>query len=288
MRVLVTNDDGIHGPGLHALVAELGRWADQAPAGEERSIIVVAPDANYSGASSAVGDVFSRDGIGYTRTEIPGAEHIEAYGIDAAPALCTIVACRGAFGPPPDLVVSGINLGVNVGRSVLHSGTIGAVLTGGQLGLSGLAVSMQALKGAPLNDGAQVAVAVLDELIAAPARTMLNLNIPALPLAELKGVRRGRVSTAGIIKQSVAEAAHPPSSLAVGETGSIKLNLGSATPELGDTSDEEPDDDGALITAGYASLTVLRGISENTDQDADDLIRRALGAIEGHLERTVS
>lgn len=199
MRILVTNDDGINGPGLHALVRALSLWAerrrDLSP-----EIVVVAPHDNQSGASSAVGDVFSRDAISYTRAAIPGAEHIEAYGIEAAPALCTIVACRGAFGAAPDLVLSGINLGVNVGRSVLHSGTVGAVLTGGQLGLSGLAVSMQAIKGVPLDDGASVAISVLDELVGAPPRTLLNLNIPALTLGEIKGVKRGRISNAGIIK----------------------------------------------------------------------------------------
>jgi 5'-nucleotidase len=283
MRLLVTNDDGIDGPGLHALVVALAAWAEAAPNGEVRELLVVAPDANYSGASSSVGDVFSRDAIAFRRAAVPGAAHVEAYAIDAAPALCTIVACRGAFGPPPDLVVSGINLGVNVGRSVLHSGTIGAVLTGGQLGLSGLAVSIQATKGAPFADAARVAVAVLDELVTAPPATMLNLNVPALALGELRGVRRGRISTAGIIKRSVAEEAHPPSSLGIGDTGAIALNLGAATPELGDTSDEEPDDDGALIAAGYASLTKLRGISEDVELEADLVVRRALDAVEAHL-----
>ena len=258
MRILVTNDDGINGPGLHALVRALARWAEERPA-LAPEIVVVAPHDNQSGASSAVGDVFSRDAIAYTRATIPGAEHIEAYGIEAAPALCTIVASRGAFGPSPDLVLSGINLGVNVGRSVLHSGTVGAVLTGGQLGLSGLAVSMQAIKGVPLDDGASVAVAVLDELIAAPARTMLNLNIPALTLAELKGVKRGRISNAGIIKRSSADESHAPSSLAVGESSQISLSLGAAVPQLGDTSDEDADDDGAIVNAGFASLTA-RGL----------------------------
>ena len=282
MRILVTNDDGIDGPGLHALVRALSLWAerrrDLSP-----EIVVVAPYDNQSGASSAVGDVFSRDAISYTRAAIPGAEHIEAYGIEAAPALCTIVACRGAFGAAPDLVLSGINLGVNVGRSVLHSGTVGAVLTGGQLGLSGLAVSMQAIKGVPLDDGASVAISVLDELVGAPPRTLLNLNIPALTLGEIKGVKRGRISNAGIIKSSSAAASHAPSALAVGESSQISLSLGAAVPQLGDTSDEDADDDGAIVNAGFASLTALRGISEAVDDASDVLMRAAVAAIDAHL-----
>jgi 5'-nucleotidase len=283
VRILVTNDDGIEAPGICALVRGLSAWAAAKPAGERPDIVVVAPDSNQSGMSSAVGDVFSRDSITYTRHAIPGAEHIEAYGIEAAPALCTIVASRGAFGPSPDLVVSGINLGVNVGRSVLHSGTVGAILTGGQLGLSGLAVSMQAARDVPLDDGASVAAAVLDELIAAPPRTLLNLNIPALGLADLKGVKRARISSAGIIKRSATEGALAPSSLAVGESSQISLSLGAAVPQLGDTSDEESDDDGAVVNAGYAALTLLRGISEAVDDASDVLMRSAVAAIDAHL-----
>jgi hypothetical protein len=63
----------------------------------------------------------------------------------------------------------------------------------------------------------------------------------------------------------------------------LSLNLGSAVPELGDVSDEEPDDDGALVAAGYAALTALRGVHEDSDAGSDDLVRAALHAIERHL-----
>ena len=282
MRILVTNDDGINSPALHALVVALDEWAALAPPGEPREILVAAPDDNYSGAAAAVGEVYARDGIAYARHEIPGAPSVEAYGLDAAPALCTIVGSLGGFGPKPDLIVSGINIGVNVGRSVLHSGTVGAILTGAQLGISGLAVSIQATKGAPFETAAQVAAAVIDELAAAPDRTLFNLNVPALPLDQLKGIRRGRISTAGIIKRAdPGQAVAAP--LAIGESGMLTLNLGSAVPELGDVSDEEPDDDGALVGAGFAALTALRGVHEDTDAGSDDLIRSALETIERRL-----
>ena len=69
---------------------------------------------------------------------------MEAYGLDASPALSVIAGALGAVGPKPDLVLSGINHGVNVGRSILHSGTVGAALTASQLGISALAVSLRA------------------------------------------------------------------------------------------------------------------------------------------------
>ena len=128
-----------------------------------------------------------------------------------------------------------------------------------------------------------MAVAVLDELIAAPPRTLLNLNIPALPLRELKGVKRGRISNAGIIKRSNADESLSPSSLAIGESSQISLSLGAAVPQLGDTSDEDADDDGAIVNAGYASLTALRGIAEAVDDASDVLMRAAVVAIDHHL-----
>ena len=181
--------------------------------------------------------------LAYERHEVDGAPNVEAYGLAAAPALCVITALRGGFGPAPDLVLSGINLGVNVGRSVLHSGTVGAVLTAAQLGRSGLAVSLQAKGDLPFATAAEAAVALLPALIDAPTRTSWNLNVPALAPGDLK--------------------------------------VGSAVPSLGDTSDEDEDDDGALVAAGYASLTSLRGVSEDTDPAADELLRGAISHFSG-------
>jgi 5'-nucleotidase len=285
MRVLITNDDGYFAPGLAALTRSLAAWAERAPQGERRELVVVAPDQNYSGASAMVGEVYARDGIAFRRVAIEGAEQVEAWSLDAAPALCSLVSCLGALGPAPDVVVSGINLGANIGRSVMYSGTIGAVLSAGQLGCSGLAVSMQSAKGAPLDVAGEVAACVLDELLGAPERTMWNLNVPALPANELKGVRRARISNAGLVKASTPlDAAAGAASMAVGDSGQLRITVGSAIPELGDVSDEEPDDDGALIAAGYATLTPLRGVQEADDLGSDDALRRALGAIEAHLD----
>jgi 5'-nucleotidase len=284
MRVLITNDDGWFAPGIAALTRSLSQWADAAPAGEIRELVVVAPDANYSGASAMVGEVYARDGINYSRVALEGAEEVEAWSLDAAPALCTLVGCLGALGPAPDVIVSGINMGANIGRSVMYSGTVGAILSGGQLGCKGLAVSMQWGDDAPLDVAGDVAAAVLDELIASPPRTLLNLNVPALGRSELKGVRRARISTAGLVKTtSSLTGTEGASAMAIGDSGKLGITLGSAIPALGDVTDEEPDDDGALIAAGYATLTPLRGVHEDDDLGSDDAIRRALSAIEAHL-----
>lgn len=279
MRLLITNDDGIHAPGIQALTRAVSRWVAADP--NVRSAIVVAPSTNQSGMSSAVGDVFEKPTVHYKKIVIEGAENIPAYALDATPALCTIIGGLGSFGERPTMVLSGINAGANVGRSVLHSGTIGAILTGSQLGLSGLAVSVQWGDNVHYDTAANVAVEVLDQFFTAPERTLLNLNVPNLGPAELKGVRRGRISTAGIIKSAGPKV----DGVELGEEGEMPLRFGAATPDLGDVSDEEPDDDGALIAAGFASLTPLRSVNEETSSHIDDLVRNSLAAIAGHLDK---
>lgn len=276
MRVLVTNDDGVHAPGLAAITAALARWA-----GDEHEVVVVAPLANHSGASAAVGTVYEREAISYRRVRIPDADWVPAYGVDAPPALAVLVGTLGGFGPKPDIVVSGINLGVNVGRSVLHSGTIGATLAGAQLGLRGLAVSLRA--GSPpeqWSTAAQVAIAVLPPLCDAPARTVLNLNVPSVPIEELRGVRRARISNAGIVKHATGgtpDGIDGPPGVGDSDEGEIRLALGSAIPWLGHLDEsEDQEDDAALIAAGYATLTPLVGVREDTAQDSDEVVRAAL------------
>lgn len=294
MRILVTNDDGVHAPGLAALVRALDEWVVAAADGETRDVVVVAPLANQSGASAAVGTVYERESIGYRAVRIDGVENIAVYGLDASPALSTIVGSLGGFGPKPDLIFSGINLGVNVGRSVLHSGTVGAVLTGAQLGVSGLAVSMRSgADPTPWETASATAVALIPALAAAPPGTVLNLNLPSVPLKELKGIRRARVGTAGIIK-AAQDPAHPADDATTGRVGGgpfesgsrqgeIRLRLGAAVPSLGDIADEDPDDDASLVAAGYASLTPIVGVREETGPRADGLLEAAMRDVEQFL-----
>jgi 5'-nucleotidase len=292
MRILVTNDDGVGAPGLAALTRALLRWSKEAgsdgPAAPHE-IVVVAPSSNYSGAGAAVGSVTDGTAISYQRAVVPGAESVEAYGLDASPALSVIAGALGAVGPKPDLVVSGINHGVNVGRSILHSGTVGAALTASQLGISALAVSLRA--GAdpdPWESAADLAVALVPLLVAAPVRTVLNLNVPHLPLSEIRGVRWARVSGAGLIKAArgsgaaawqapnpeemegpaSAEAARAVMEGAPGEQGEIVLTVGTPFPQASELEDDGPGaEDAALVARGYAALTALRGPRAEDDAD---------------------
>ena len=281
MRILITNDDGIYAPGITVLARHIARWIERAPSGEVREALVVAPHLNHSGMSAAVGDVFDRPTVAYRRHTIVGAESLPAFALEAPPALCAIVGAVGGLDFQPDLILSGINAGANVGRSVLHSGTVGAILTGAQMGLSGLAVSVQWGDDVHYETAAAVAVEVLETLMSAPSRTLLNLNVPNLAAADLKGVRRGRISTAGVVKSAGQRAGGAP----LGDEGQLPLQVGAASPELGDVSDEAADEDGALLAAGYASLTAIKGPHEDSDPALDVLMHSALTIITRHLDK---
>ena len=189
MRVLLTNDDGSRGPGTGGPRATRGALDRRGARRRGARRLIVAPNRNYSGMSSAVGDVFDRPERDLPPPpSSPVPSRVATYGLDAPPALCAIVGALGSFDFQPDVIVSGINAGANVGRSVLHSGTVGAILTGAQLGLSGLAVSVQWGDDVHYDTAAAVAIEVLDELFRAPARTLLNLNVPNLP--EPRAARR--------------------------------------------------------------------------------------------------
>ncbi len=300
MRILVTNDDGVGAPGLAALTRALDTWATAAGdgPGTPHEIIVVAPSSNFSGASAAVGSVTDRTTITYQRAVVEGAEGVEAYGLDAPPALSVIAGALGAVGPKPDLVLSGINHGVNVGRSVLHSGTVGAALTASQLGISALAVSLRVgAEPDPWESAADLAVALIPMLAAAPVRTVLNLNVPHLPPDEIRGVRWARVSGAGLIKAArgsgsweapnreeiegpaAAEAARSVMEGEPEEKGHIVLTVGSPFPHSSDLGLADAGaEDATLVAQGYAALTALRGPRAEEDAELLAQLDQGLGA----------
>jgi len=269
LRILVTNDDGVRAPGI----AALARTA--VAAGHD--VVVVAPMVDYSGAGAAVGPVHSRDGVDYETFEIDGLRGVPTYGIDGPPALAVILACVGGFGPRPDVVLSGINYGVNVGRSALHSGTVGAALTAAHFGLRALAVSIRyGPEPVPWATPATLAGGLLPVLAASPEGTTLNLNVPDLDLAELRGLRHGRLGRGGTIRSAVHDtsegSALPHVSLPPEPSGTLRMDL--APPGRGRAT--EPDTDVGLVALDYAALTPLVGVREAGTE--------AAGALEAALD----
>jgi 5'-nucleotidase len=271
VRILVTNDDGVSAPGIAALAAVAARSG--------HDVSVVAPMVDYSGAGAAVGPVHSRDGIDYQAHVIEGLDDVPTYGIDGPPALAVILACVGSFGPRPDIVMSGINHGVNVGRSAMHSGTVGAALTGAHFGLRCLAVSIKyGDDPVPWDSPASLAAAMIPVLAAAPAGTTLNLNVPDAELGALRGLRHGRLGRGGgAIRSAVHDTGgrqlphvtHPPF-----PSGTLRLDL---TP-LGGNLDVGPDTDAGLLAHGFASLTPLVGVREAGDE-ANPVMAAAIHAL---------
>jgi len=272
VRILVTNDDGVRAPGIAALATTA--------AATGHDVVVVAPLIDYSGSGAAVGPVHSREGVDYEAHVIDGLAHIPTYGIDGPPALAVILACVGGFGPRPDIVLSGINHGVNVARSAMHSGTVGAALTGAHFGLRCLAVSIRwGDDPVPWDTPATLAGALVPVLAGSPPGTTLNLNVPNVALDALPGLRRGRLGRGGTIRSAVHVAGQgsaplPHVALPPGPSGTLRLDL-----TLPGTSQRvQPDTDAGLLARGYASLTALVGVSD-AGSPADDIADAALEAL---------
>jgi 5'-nucleotidase len=267
MRVLVTNDDGIAAPGL--------RYLARAAADRGHDVVVAAPDDEASGVSAALSAVAEEGRVMVERHELRDLSGIPAYGVAASPAYIVVLAGLGAFGDPPDVVLSGINRGANAGHAVLHSGTVGAALTAAAAGRSALAVSLDvltpgtasaasggnAIAALDLVDdearhwatAADLAGRLLPALEDAPAGTVLNLNVPDRPADRVAGVRRGTLSRFGQTQMAIAEAGEGFVRTAVEESGARN----------------EDGTDLALLAEGYASVTPIQAIGEATEVDVD-------------------
>jgi len=241
IRCLVTNDDGIDSEGLRilALVA--------VEAGLE--VVVASPLENCSGASSSITAVDVDGRFVSERRSLAGLEACDTYAVDGLPAFIALTGARGAFGPPPDLLLSGINYGPNAGHAILHSGTVGAALTASTHALRAMAVSIGSGNPPHWDTAADVARKVLPWLVNAPAGTVLNVNVPNVPLGKVRGVRKAGLASFGAVQTNVAERGEGYVQISMSEIEAL----------------HEPGTDAALMAAGYATVTALRAICEAGD-----------------------
>jgi 5'-nucleotidase len=247
VRIMVTNDDGIESPGIHALAAALQE--------RDHDVFVVAPRDDMSGVGAAIGRIRSDQRIETSPAELPGVAGVDAYSLVGPPGLAVMAACLGAFGAPPDLVVTGVNAGPNTGHACLHSGTVGAALTAATFGISALATSIGVSD--PMHW--PTACSLIDEPLALlsdlPPATVLNLNAPALPRSSVRELRWAKLDRFGRVR------------LALAESGDRWLQMEYRTTE----TDLDPDCDTALLEQGYATLTAIEGIAEISH---DEILRR--------------
>ena len=230
MNILISNDDGYQEPGLQALATELASIAD---------IHVVAPDRDRSGASNSL----TLDNPIRARQADNGFTFV-----DGTPTDCVHLAITGLLDVEPDMVVSGINSGANMGDDVLYSGTVAAAMEGRFLGYPAIAVSMVTDGERPQHyvTAARVTLELVQRVIAGslPADTILNVNVPDLPWEQIQGLQATRLGHRH--KSEPVVKAHDPRGRPVYWVGPV-----------GSEQDAGPGTDFHAVRSGHVSITPL-------------------------------
>ena len=229
MRILVSNDDGYFSPGIEALVAALGPIAE---------VTVVAPERDRSGASNSL----TLDRPLLLRRAPNGF-----YFVNGTPTDCVHLAVTGMLDGVPDMVVSGINHGANMGDDTIYSGTVAAATEGYLLGIPSLALSLTSRTATHLDTAARVARELVQRFqrggFSEPA--LLNVNIPDLAPEALRGMRVTRLGkrhkAEGVVKE-------------VNPRGETVYWVGAAGP----AQDDGEGTDFHAVAQGYVSVTPLQ------------------------------
>ncbi|MCC6077105.1 5'/3'-nucleotidase SurE [Pseudomonas sp. GCM10022188] len=229
MRLLIANDDGVYAPGIVALHDVLADYAE---------CVVIAPDADRSGASSS---------LTLDRPLHPQRLGNGFISVNGTPTDCVHLGLNGLLEYIPDMVVSGINLGANLGDDVLYSGTVAAALEGRFLDKPAFAFSLLSRLPDNLPAAAHIARRLVEahEQLDLPPRTVLNVNIPNLPLERIRGVQLTRLGHR-------ARAAAPVK--VVNPRGKEGYWISAA----GDAEDGGAGTDFHAVMQGYVSITPLQ------------------------------
>ncbi|MBO2598678.1 5'/3'-nucleotidase SurE [Shewanella algae] len=228
MKILVSNDDGVTAPGIRALSKALSAVAE---------VLTVAPDRNCSGASNSL-----------TLTNPLRINKLDNgyISVNGTPTDCVHLAIRELYEGEPDMVVSGINAGANMGDDTLYSGTVAAAMEGRFLGLPAVAVSLVGRELTHYDTAAAYAVKIIMGLKKHPIASdqILNINVPDLPLDEIKGIRVTRLGARHKAEGMVrARDPHGREVFWLGPPG-IELDVGEDT-------------DFYAVSQGYVSITPL-------------------------------
>lgn len=241
MRALITNDDGVDSVGIHTLT----RIAVAAGL----DVTVAAPHQERSGSSAALSALEEGGRLIVERRALEGLGAVRVYAVHATPALIAFVGVRGAFGEPPEILLSGINHGPNTGQAVLHSGTVGAALTAASHGVPALAVSLATTRPTHWDTAAEVARRALDWFVAHADETyVLNVNAPDIPPEELRGVRAANLASVGAVQANI------------GERGQGYVTATFTAPR----GEPDPASDAAVLRQGWASATALQAPCESS------------------------
>jgi 5'-nucleotidase len=247
VRILLSNDDGYLATGLRTLAEHLAGLA---------KVTIVAPDRNRSGA----GHSLTLD----SPLRVERAQD-DVYYVNGTPTDCVHIAITGLLEQPPDMLISGINHGANLGDDVLYSGTVAAAMEGRFLGIPAIAVSLVLADGAHFRAAADLVRRIVERNLVdpLPADTILNVNVPDLPLAQVKGIRTTRLGFRHKSEPVVKE---------LDPKGKPIYWIGPA----GAGQDIGPGTDFRAIADGWVSVTPLK---------VDLTAHGALGAFENWFER---
>ncbi|MGF6883701.1 5'-nucleotidase [Nocardia sp. GAS34] len=249
MRIMVTNDDGIGAPGLLTLVRALHAASHR--------VEVAGPLSDHSGSGSSVGTVEDGATIAYEEHAFPGLDDVRVLGFDAPPSFAVLALRTGTFGPAPDLVVSGINPGHNTGRAILHSSTVGAALTAVSTGARALAISCGFAPTHRFDTAAAVATAAVEWMVEYSApRTLLNINVPDLDLAALRGVRNVTLAPRGLMGLDL-----------IRTPTTVRLRRFDNTEKLVAGTDS------ATVLDEYVAVGALLGVTSDTGADLTGAVR---------------
>lgn len=247
MHVLISNDDGLDAPGIRCLAEEIGAHVER--------VTVIAPDRDRSGASNSL--TLDRP----IRVERRDDDIFKIYG---TPTDCVHIGITGLLSDEPDMVISGINAGANLGDDVIYSGTVAAAMEGRFLGLPAIAVSLVSAQPENFETAARVVLDILARIRCepVPANTILNVNVPDLAYEALQGMQVTRLGhrhkSEPVIRQTDPR-------------GRPIFWVGPA----GSEQDAGPGTDFHAVRNGFVSITPIH--VDLTRHDAIDTVRSCLG-----------
>src|ERR1700759_4872892 len=190
MRALITNDDGIDSSALPILA--------QVAVAAALDVTIAAPDGERSGTSAMMSALEAGGRLVAEERKLDGLEDGPTLAVRATPAMIAFVAVHGGFGGRPDIVLAGINRGPNLGRAILHSGTVGAALTAASAGINAMAVSLGRDASVHWETAEFVAPRPLEwYLLRAVPSVVINLNVPDRPLDQVRGLRAALLKNSG-------------------------------------------------------------------------------------------
>ena len=249
MKILVTNDDGIYSSGIYALWDIAKEFGD---------VTVVAPNTQ----KSAVGHGITISNPIYVR-EIQRENGCKGFAVSGTPADCVKIGIKSILTSKPDLILSGINIGSNLGNNIIYSGTVAAAVEGAAAGIPSVAISIDSYSPISFETSKVVVCKVIKLLLnnTLPNGTLLNVNVPACELEDLKGCK---ITIQGnqYFNDNFDERIDPRDRKYYWMTGEMIDN------------DKGLEYDGFSVANGYASITPIN--FEMTNMDYIDELKRVI------------